>query len=205
MAMSPTMLRTNVTAKSITPSKNSTRQWGSPCATSPSSAAIVAVTVLTLFGGFASTVFWPLSHLLLEAKADDVRAQRLDNMEESVRQLMRNASPRIRIGDVSTADGKLSFMLENAADIDRARGLIEPAMQGATTVREWELQGLEADTLLIAVGGGGLIAGALAVFVPSLGYPLTYTVWFAIDITFRSPTAEDFAQAQAWLDNRASA
>ena len=50
-----------------------------------------------------------------------------------------------------------------------------------------------------------LIAGTLAVFVPTLGYPLTYTVWFAIDITFRSPTAEDFAQAQAWLDNRASA
>lgn len=50
-----------------------------------------------------------------------------------------------------------------------------------------------------------LIAGALAVFVPTLGYPLTYTVWFAIDITFRSPTADDFAQAQAWLDNRALA
>ena len=50
-----------------------------------------------------------------------------------------------------------------------------------------------------------LSAGALAVFVPTLGYPLTYTVWFAIDITFRSPTAEDFAQAQAWLDNRAPA
>jgi hypothetical protein len=50
-----------------------------------------------------------------------------------------------------------------------------------------------------------LIAGILAVCVPSLGYPLTYTVWFAIDITFRSPSSEDFAQAQAWLDNRASA
>ncbi|SHH65895.1 threonine/serine dehydratase [Marivita hallyeonensis] len=30
-----------------------------------------------------------------------------------------------------------------------------------TMVREWEAQGLEADTVLIAVGGGGLIAGAL--------------------------------------------
>jgi len=50
-----------------------------------------------------------------------------------------------------------------------------------------------------------LIAGILAVCVPSLGYPLTYTVWFAIDITFRSPSSEDFAHAQAWLDNRASA
>ncbi len=31
-----------------------------------------------------------------------------------------------------------------------------------TCLREWEEQGLEADTVLIAVGGGGLIAGALA-------------------------------------------
>ncbi|MGB1920063.1 MAG: threonine/serine dehydratase [Candidatus Puniceispirillaceae bacterium] len=31
-----------------------------------------------------------------------------------------------------------------------------------TVLREWEAQGLEADTILVAVGGGGLIAGALA-------------------------------------------
>ncbi|MEX0351110.1 MAG: threonine/serine dehydratase [Paracoccaceae bacterium] len=31
-----------------------------------------------------------------------------------------------------------------------------------TLMREWEKQGLQADTVLIAVGGGGLIAGALA-------------------------------------------
>lgn len=31
-----------------------------------------------------------------------------------------------------------------------------------TLMREWELQALAADTVLIAVGGGGLIAGALA-------------------------------------------
>ncbi|GGL80299.1 threonine/serine dehydratase [Wenxinia marina] len=31
-----------------------------------------------------------------------------------------------------------------------------------TTFREWDAQGLDADTVLIAVGGGGLIAGALA-------------------------------------------
>lgn len=33
-----------------------------------------------------------------------------------------------------------------------------------TCFAEWQAQGLEADTLLIAVGGGGLIAGALAWF-----------------------------------------
>lgn len=31
-----------------------------------------------------------------------------------------------------------------------------------TLLREWEIQGLQADTILIAVGGGGLIGGALA-------------------------------------------
>ena len=31
-----------------------------------------------------------------------------------------------------------------------------------TVLLEWETQGLEADTILVAVGGGGLIAGALA-------------------------------------------
>ncbi|MFC3612226.1 threonine/serine dehydratase [Lutimaribacter marinistellae] len=33
-----------------------------------------------------------------------------------------------------------------------------------TCFAEWEAQGLEADTVLVAVGGGGLIAGALAWF-----------------------------------------
>ena len=31
-----------------------------------------------------------------------------------------------------------------------------------SVMREWEAQGLDADTILIAVGGGGLIAGAMA-------------------------------------------
>jgi preprotein translocase subunit SecD len=96
------------------------------------------------------------SHLLLEAKAADVRAQRLDNMEETVRQLMRNADPRIRIGDVSTAGGQLSFILENAADIDRARGLIEPAMQGATTVREWELNVVDGQRMVLSQTEAGV-------------------------------------------------
>lgn len=96
------------------------------------------------------------SHLLLEAKADDVRAERLENMEENVRQLMRNAKPRIRIGDVSTAGGELSFMLESAADIDRARGLIEPAMQGQTTVREWELQVVDGQRIVLSQTDAGV-------------------------------------------------
>lgn len=96
------------------------------------------------------------SHLLLEAKASDVRAQRLENMEDTVRQLMRNTTPRIRIGDVSTAGGELSFILENAADIDRARGLIEPVMQGASTVREWELSVVDGQRIVLAQTDAGV-------------------------------------------------
>ena len=96
------------------------------------------------------------SHLLLEAKAGDVRAQRLENMDETVRQLMRNAKPRIRIGDVSTSDGKLSFILESAADIDRARGLIEPVMQGATTTREWDLAVVDGQRMVLTQTDAGV-------------------------------------------------
>ncbi len=43
------------------------------------------------------------SHLLLEAESGQIAAQRLENMEETVRTTMRQASPRIRISEVSTS------------------------------------------------------------------------------------------------------
>ncbi|MEM6586462.1 MAG: protein translocase subunit SecD, partial [Pseudomonadota bacterium] len=66
------------------------------------------------------------SHLLLEGDQDFVAATRLENLEESVRVAMRNAEPRIRIGDISTSGGSLSFILDDPAEIDRARDLLEP-------------------------------------------------------------------------------
>ena len=45
-----------------------------------------------------------------------------------------------------------------------------------------------------------VIAGILAVGVPVVGYPLTYTIWFGVDLTIRKPEAQDFAEAQGWLD-----
>ncbi len=70
------------------------------------------------------------SHVLLEADASEVRAQRLENFEDQVDNAFRNAEPRIRTGDVSTRDGRLSFMVESAADVDRAREEILPLMNG---------------------------------------------------------------------------
>ena len=47
-----------------------------------------------------------------------------------------------------------------------------------------------------------VVAGILAVTIPILGYPLTYTIWFGVDLTIRKPSPEDFASAQAWLNSQ---
>jgi len=82
------------------------------------------------------------SHILLEANADQVRRQRLENMEESVRTRLGQASPRIRIGDISSRDGSLSFMLENPSQVDAAREQILPLTTGAglTGQRDWDIK-----------------------------------------------------------------
>src|SRR5688572_14263182 len=73
------------------------------------------------------------SHILLEADPRQVAGQRLETMEETVRVELRNAEPRIRIGDVSTSGGRISFLLEDPSEIDRAREVLLPAINGAGT------------------------------------------------------------------------
>lgn len=43
-----------------------------------------------------------------------------------------------------------------------------------------------------------VVAAMLAVLVPIVGYPLTYSVWFGIDLFIRAPNHEDIVQAEAW-------
>ena len=88
------------------------------------------------------------SHILLEADPAQVTAQRIRNMEEAVRSAMRRADPPIRIGDVSAADGQLSFMVESVADIDRARSVLEPLLNGEGLTREWNLS-VEDETRIV--------------------------------------------------------
>ncbi|WP_170479350.1 threonine/serine dehydratase [Ruegeria arenilitoris] len=72
--------------------------------------------------------------------------------------------------DLSVVSGEYANALTEAQAYEEATGAMQihaydaPATvagQG-TCFAEWDRQGLEADTVLIAVGGGGLIAGALA-------------------------------------------
>ncbi|HZG44939.1 MAG TPA: protein translocase subunit SecD, partial [Allosphingosinicella sp.] len=58
------------------------------------------------------------SHLLMEANTADVAKQRLELMEETIRTEARRTDPRIEIGDTSIADGRLSFMVRDPAQVD---------------------------------------------------------------------------------------
>ena len=58
------------------------------------------------------------SHLLLEADTSDVAKQRLEQMEDIMRSELRRASPRIEVGDMSTAGGRLSFLVRDPARVD---------------------------------------------------------------------------------------
>jgi preprotein translocase subunit SecD len=96
------------------------------------------------------------SQLLLEAQPADVAKQRLDTMNETVRTRLREAKPRIRIGDVSTSGGRLSFLLEDASQVDAAREAILPALNGSGSVREWYLQVVDGSRFVLTQTQQGL-------------------------------------------------
>lgn len=89
------------------------------------------------------------SHLLLEADPADVAAQRLENMEEAVKTALEDATPEIEFGDTSRSGGELSFILDSASDIDRARGVLEPLMMGDGLVQEWDLEVVDGQRMVL--------------------------------------------------------
>jgi preprotein translocase subunit SecD len=98
------------------------------------------------------------SHILLEADGKQIASQRLETMEEAVRSAMRQAKPAIRIGDVSTQGSRLSFMVESAADVDRARELLLPLVNGQGLRREWTLEVVDETRFVLTPTQEGLDA-----------------------------------------------
>ena len=100
------------------------------------------------------------SHLLLEASTQDVAKQRLANMEEQVRTELRRGDPRIAIGDISSRDGKLSFMVRDPAQVDAAVERIRPLTQGAglTGQRDFNVEVVNSSTVTITPTSAGIDA-----------------------------------------------
>ncbi|MGN6499594.1 MAG: protein translocase subunit SecD [Tsuneonella sp.] len=96
------------------------------------------------------------SHILLEAQTGEIVAQKLETMEESVRTAMRDAKPAIRIGDMSTKGNQLTFMVESAADVDRARELLLPLINGDGMTREWTLSVVDETRFVLTPTKEGL-------------------------------------------------
>ncbi|MGD9472590.1 MAG: protein translocase subunit SecD [Novosphingobium sp.] len=98
------------------------------------------------------------SHILLEADPRQVAQQRLESMEESVRIALRKAEPRIRIGSVSTRDGRLSFMVDDPSQVDAAREQLLPLTTGAglTGQRDWTIAVLDGTRFVLTPTRAGL-------------------------------------------------
>jgi preprotein translocase subunit SecD len=98
------------------------------------------------------------SHILLEAEPSQVARQRLETMEEAVRAAMRSAEPRIAIGDISSAGGRLSFLLQDPSQVDAARDIIEPLTTGAglTGQRDWNIDVVDDSRFVLTQTQAGL-------------------------------------------------
>jgi preprotein translocase subunit SecD len=96
------------------------------------------------------------SHLLYEADASDAMKTRLQAKEDEVSTELRR-DPRIDIGDISTAGGRLSFMVRNPAQLDaaveRMRTLTRPL--ALTGNRDWDVQVVNSTTVVLTPTASG--------------------------------------------------
>ena len=98
------------------------------------------------------------SHILLEADPEQVHAQRLENMEESVRARLKAAKPRIRIGDISSTGGRLAFTVRDEAQVDATREEILPLTYGAglSGQRDWTIEVVDGNRFVLTPTAAGL-------------------------------------------------
>jgi preprotein translocase subunit SecD len=90
------------------------------------------------------------SQLLLEADLADATRQRLAAMEDSVSQELRR-EPRIQAGDISVANGQLSFMLRDPTQLDAAVERVRTLTQGVglTGTRTWNVSTQDGNRVIM--------------------------------------------------------
>jgi preprotein translocase subunit SecD len=98
------------------------------------------------------------SHLLLEADAADMQKQLLQRMQDSVETELRH-DPAIDVGDMSTAGGKLSFLVRDPTQVDaaveRMRNLTKPV--ALTGNRDWDVQVVDSTRVVLTPTPSGTV------------------------------------------------
>jgi preprotein translocase subunit SecD len=135
-------------------------------------AAGVFLSIPSLIGGTPVAASWPKwlpqykinlgldlaggSHLLLEADAQDALKTRLQAKEDEVATELRR-DPKIDIGDISTAGGRLSFLVRDPTQVDaaveRMRRLSQPI--ALTGNRDWDVQVVDSTRIVLTPTASG--------------------------------------------------
>ncbi len=99
------------------------------------------------------------SSILLEADVDDLARTRLAAKRDEIETEFRRQDPRIDIGDISTRDNRISFMVRNVAQVDAAR---ERLLQltgsgvGMSGQREWTIEVRDGTRFIVSQTRAGL-------------------------------------------------
>lgn len=98
------------------------------------------------------------SHILLEADPAQVRTQRVEGMEESVRTKLRAMTPQVRISDISNTNGAINFTVEDPSKIDAVREAMLPLTNGAglTGKRDWTITVVDGDRFVLTPSQEGI-------------------------------------------------
>jgi len=99
------------------------------------------------------------SYLLLEADVNDLANSRIETMRDQIGAELKRATPRIDIGDISTRNGQLSFMLRDPTQVDAAREQllkITGGGAGMTGQREWDIQVVDTSRFVLTPTKAGL-------------------------------------------------
>uniref|UniRef100_UPI0022B9E71D hypothetical protein n=1 Tax=Klebsiella pneumoniae TaxID=573 RepID=UPI0022B9E71D len=89
---------------------------------------------------------------------EDLRKTQLTNMEKTVRAALRGESgpdDDIAIGELSTAGGRISFLVRDLAQLDDARDRLFSETQGAgpTGQRDWRIEVVDSTRIVMTPTG----------------------------------------------------
>ena len=95
------------------------------------------------------------SHILLEADSAQLERDRLESLEDSVRNAMRRAEPKVDIDTVTRTGGALSFIVTEASKIDAARKALEPVIANNQGGRDWNIAITDGNRITLNPAGTG--------------------------------------------------